>query len=158
MQLLSVLLTLLPIFATAKDVMMRVETTFDMSSKLGIHWMQEDEGTDMLIAVVKPGETTFRDTHFGHSFALRSAEFDLNLKMMVEKSKDRKRPYTISFKNAQAGKDAGVELQLAEKQFQWLESGKDIARDTDIVHRVGFLRGGKHLLWISLHEVVEDEL
>lgn len=138
------------------------------NSKLGVFYQgdQTDTSVDLETDVFKGFVTPYgHNTQYvktGEGFFVRSADFDLRVKIIVWKNTDYKTaeeyPYKITMKNCVM--DNAVEIKLSDKGgYQWIEPGTYITQLSDIQHDYVFRDStGNTKLAIRLFPPAERDL
>ena len=137
-------------------------------TKLGVFWQGDQENSNLDLEVdhfkgfVAPYGRNTQLMKTGEGFIVRSADFDLRVKVIVWKNDDYKSreeyPYKLTLKNLKM--DSAVELKLSEKGgYVWIEAGTYITQLSDVQHDYEFRdNSGETLLAIRLFPAEADEL
>lgn len=136
------------------------------TTKLGLFYQGDqtdkalDLETDHFKDFVAPGARNTQLMQTGEGFIVRSADFDLRIKVIVWKNTEHKTkdeyPYKLTLKNLRM--DAAVELKLSDTGgYTWIESGTYITQLSDVEHDYEFHdNSGNTMLTIRLFPAADE--
>lgn len=84
---------------------------------------------------VPPATYVQHDTFNGHSFVVRTADFQTRIRVNIEQGPSREHPYKITFINLSADNDLPqVELRHSTSGFVWIEGTEHVVHNTALHH------------------------
>lgn len=129
--------------ALGQDVMLYIENL--AKPDLGVYWggaadlerplEARDYYYEKLVDTVPKEHFVSHETYVGHAFIIRSADFRIRIRVIVEQGQSAQRPFKLTFINLSADdEDPQVELKHSSSGYVWIEGTEHVSHDTALHH------------------------